>query len=164
MQVIPEVAMELVSTRTGEVNRLHKVLEDAGVKLATVATDVMGVSGREMMRALIDGVTDPQVLADLARARLRTKLPQLRKALTARFGEHHAFLLARMLAHVEALEADIDVLSERIAELVESHQVWLFTTRLDVPRHEQRLGIRDPRFQTRRQGPRLLARTYSEVL
>ena len=110
--------MELVSTRTGEVNRLHKVLEDAGVKLATVATDVMGVSGREMIRALIDGVTDPQVLADLARARLRTKLPQLRKALAARFGEHHAFLLARMLAHVEALEADIDVLSERIAELV----------------------------------------------
>ena len=109
----------LVRARTGEINRLHKVLEDAGVKLATVATDVMGVSGREMMRALIDGVTDPQVLADLARARLRTKLPQLHKALTARFGEHHAFLLARMLAHVEALEADIDVLSQRIAELVE---------------------------------------------
>ena len=109
----------LIRARTSEVNRLHKVLEDAGVKLATVATDVMGVSGREMMRALIDGVVDPQVLADLAKARLRAKLPALRKALTARFREHHAFLLARMLAHVEALEADIDVLSERIAELVE---------------------------------------------
>lgn len=89
------------------------------MKLATVATDVMGVSGREMMRALIDGVVDPQVLADLAKARLRAKLPALRDALTARFRVHHAFLLARMLAHVEALEADIDVLSERIAELVE---------------------------------------------
>jgi transposase len=89
------------------------------VKLATVATDVMGVSGREMMRALIDGVVDPQALADLAKARLRAKLPALCDALTARFREHHAFLLARMLAHVEALEADIDVLSERIAELVE---------------------------------------------
>jgi transposase len=109
----------LIRARTGEVNRLHKVLEDAGVKLATVATDVMGVSGREMMRALIDGVADPRLLAELARARLRAKLPQLRKALTARFREHHAFLLARMLAHVEALEADIAVLSERIAELVE---------------------------------------------
>jgi transposase len=94
-------------------------VEDAGVKLATVATDVMGVSGREMMRALIDGVADPQVLAELAKARLRAKLPQLRKALTSRFGQHHAFLLARMLAHVEALEADIDVLSQRIAELCE---------------------------------------------
>jgi transposase len=109
----------LIRARTGEVNRLHKILEDAGVKLATVATDVMGVSGREMMRALIGGVADPQVLADLARARLRAKLPELRKALTARFREHHAFLLARMLAHIEALEADIDVLSQRISERIE---------------------------------------------
>ena len=109
----------LIRARTGEVNRLHKVLEDAGVKLATVATDVMGVSGREMMRSLIAGVADPELLADLAKARLRTKLPELRKALTARFREHHAFLLARMLAHVEALEADIDVLSQRIVELAE---------------------------------------------
>ena len=109
----------LIRARTSEVNRLHKVLEDAGVKLATVATDVMGVSGREMMRALIGGVADPNMLADLAKARLRAKLPALRKALTARFREHHAFLLARMLAHVEALECDIDVLSQRIAELME---------------------------------------------
>lgn len=70
----------LIRARTSEVNRLHTVLEDAGVKLATVASDVLGVSGREMMHALIKGVADPQVLADLARARLRTKLPELRKA------------------------------------------------------------------------------------
>jgi transposase len=92
----------LIRARTAEVNRLHKVLEVAGVKLATVATDVMGVSGREMMHALIAGVADPDTLADLAKARLRSKLPRLRKALTARFREHYAFLLARMLAHVEA--------------------------------------------------------------
>src|SRR3954452_13651318 len=109
----------LIRARTSEVNRLHKVLEDAGGKLATVATDVMGVSGREMMRALIAGVVDPDTLAELAKARLRAKLPQLRRALTGRFRAHHAFLLARMLAHVEALEADIEVLSQRIAELVE---------------------------------------------
>ena len=109
----------LIRARTAEVNRLHKVLEDAGVKLATVATDVMGVSGREMMHALIAGVADPDTLAELAKARLRSKLPQLRKALTARFREHYAFLLARMLAHVEALEADIEVLSQRIAELMQ---------------------------------------------
>jgi transposase len=101
------------------VNRLHKVLEDAGVTLATVATDVMGVSGREMMHALIAGVADPQLLADLAKARLRTKRPQLRNALTARFREHHGYLLARMLSQVEALEADIAAPSERITEMVE---------------------------------------------
>ena len=73
----------LIRARTSEVNRLHKVLEDAGVKWATVATEVMGVSGREMMRALIGGVADPQPLADLARARLRAKRSELRTALTA---------------------------------------------------------------------------------
>jgi transposase len=109
----------LIRARTSEINRLHKVLGDAGVKLATVANDVMGVSGREMMRALIGGVADPQVLAGLARARLRAKISELRQALTARFRDHHAFLLARMLAHVEALEADIDAISARITELVE---------------------------------------------
>ena len=109
----------LIRARTSEVNRLHKVLEDAGVKLATVATAVRGVSGRAMMRALVAGVADPDARAALGKARLRAKLPELRKALTARFREHHAFLLARMLAHVEALEADIDVLSQRIAELME---------------------------------------------
>jgi transposase len=108
----------LVRARTSEVNRLHKVLEDAGVKLATVASDVMGVSGRQMMRALIEGVADPDALADLAKARLRAKLPELRRALTARFGDHHAFLLGRMLAHVEALEDDIAAISDRVAELV----------------------------------------------
>src|SRR3954453_22632868 len=68
----------LIRARTGEVNRLHKVLEDAGVKLATVATDVMGVPGGQMMHALIGGVAAPELLADLAKARLRTKRPQLR--------------------------------------------------------------------------------------
>ena len=93
------------------VNRLHKVLEDAGVKLATVATDVMGVSGRAMMRALIEGQADPEALAELAKGKLRSKLPALRKALTGRFEEHHAFLLERMLAHIEDLEADIQAIT-----------------------------------------------------
>lgn len=109
----------LIQERTREVNRVHKILEDAGVKLATVATDVMGLSGRNMMRALISGESDPDVLAELARGRLRAKLPALRKALTSRFQEHHAFLLERMLSRVEELESDIEVLSARIeGELV----------------------------------------------
>ena len=104
----------LVNERSREVNRIHKTLEDAGVKLATVATDVMGASGRAMMRALISGQADPEVMAELAKGKLRAKLPALRKALTARFRGHHAFLLERMLAHVDDLEADIVALSERI--------------------------------------------------
>lgn len=108
----------LIGEHTRQVNRIHKTLEDAGVKLATVASDVMGVSGREMLRALIGGVTDPDALAELARGRLRAKLPQLRKALTTRFRDHHAFVLQRMLAHVEELESDIDALSARIAAVI----------------------------------------------
>jgi transposase len=104
----------LIRERVREVQRIQKVLEDAGVKLDSVATDVMGASGRAMMRALISGQADPAALSALARGKLRAKLPQLRKALTARFREHHAFLLDRMLAHVEQLEADVDEVSARI--------------------------------------------------
>ena len=104
----------LINEKSREVNRVHKTLEDAGVKLSSVATDVMGASGRDMIRALIAGQADPEVLAELARGKLRAKLPALRKALTARFRDHHAFLLERMLLHVEALEADIAALSARI--------------------------------------------------
>jgi transposase len=104
----------LLNEKTREVNRIHKTLEDAGVKLAIVATDVMGVSGRKMMRALIAGQSDPELLAELALGKLRDKIPALRKALCAQFRGHHAFLLARMLAHVEQLEADVDELSGRI--------------------------------------------------
>ncbi|MBA3421209.1 MAG: IS110 family transposase, partial [Thermoleophilaceae bacterium] len=75
----------MIGERTRMVNRLHKVLEDAGVKLACVATDVMGVSGRAMMRALIEGNADPGALAELAKGKLRIKLPALRKALSGRF-------------------------------------------------------------------------------
>jgi transposase len=106
----------LIEERTRAVNRLHKLLEDAGVKLSCVATDVMGVSGRAMMRALIEGEAEPEALAELAKGKLRRKLPELRKALTHRFSGHHAFLLERMLAHVEELEDDIDALSVRIEE------------------------------------------------
>ena len=105
-----------------EVNRLHKVLEDAGVKLATVASDVMGVSGRQMLAALVAGTTDPAVLADLAKRRMRTKLPQLRKALDARFREHHAFLVSQTLAHIDYLEEAIDVVSERLDEMLAPFQ------------------------------------------
>lgn len=96
----------LIYERSRAVNRLHKLLEDAGVRLVCAATDVMGVSGRAMMRALIDGQADAEALAELAKGRLRKKLPALRKALEGRFRAHHAFLLERMLARIEDLEDD----------------------------------------------------------
>ena len=106
--------VQQVRDRTQEVNRLGKVLEDAGVKLSTVATNVMGVSGRAMLTALIAGTTDPEVLAELARGKLRKKLPDLRRALHGRFRPHHGFLLGQILAKIEFLDETIDQLTGEI--------------------------------------------------
>ena len=104
----------LVQTHTSECQRIQKILEDAGIRLDSVASDVLGVSGRAMLRALLAGERDPQVLAELAKGRLRAKLPALREALNGRFGEHHAFLVALVLDHLEQLEAAIARLDEEI--------------------------------------------------
>jgi transposase len=108
----------LTQERTRSANRLHKALEDAGIKLATVASDILGVSGRAMLEALVHGTTDADVLAELARGRLRTKLPALRAALTGRFRAHHAFLVGQILAHLDYLDEAITELTTRIAELL----------------------------------------------
>jgi len=104
----------LVSDQTGEKNRVEKLLEDAQIKLSVVASDIFGVSGRDMMNRLIAGERDPLVLADLARSSMRKKIGQLQEAFVGRFNEHHAFLLARMLARIDALSADIDQVEARI--------------------------------------------------
>ncbi len=108
---------QLVAEKASAANRIQKVLEDANIKLASVATDVLGASGRAMLEALIAGVTDPEELADLARMRLRAKLPELRLALQGRVTEHHRFLLRMHLDHIGHLEALIGRLSERIEEV-----------------------------------------------
>ena len=104
----------LIQDRTRVANRLHKALEDAGIKLATVASDILGVSGRAMLEALAQGTTDPTVLADLARGRLRGKLPALRAALAGRFRTHHAFLVGQLLPHLDYLDEAIGTLSTEI--------------------------------------------------
>jgi transposase len=106
----------LTQERTREAQRLHKVLEDTGVKLASVATDILGVSGRAMLEALVQGTTDPEVLAELAKGRLRAKLAALRQALVGRFRRHHAVLVSELLAHLDYLEEAIERLSDPIAE------------------------------------------------
>jgi len=109
---------DLVKERTRHKQRVEKLLEDALVKLSSVATDIFGVSGRAMLAALIAGERDPEVLAELARQRLRAKIPALKEALVGRFDDHHAELLAMLLRQVDALDADIDDLTRRIDELV----------------------------------------------
>lgn len=108
----------LVEARTAEQQRVEKLLEDAQIKLSVVASDIFGVSGRDMMAALIAGQRDPQVLAELARGRLRIKRADLVEAFTGRFSDHHGFLLAQMLARVDALSADIEVLEDRIEQML----------------------------------------------
>jgi transposase len=100
-------------------NRLHKVLQDADLKLSSVMSDILGVSGRQILSQLAKGNCDPVALADLARANLRGKLPQLRQALSGRFNAHHAFLLSRLLADLDNTEEAMAQVAERIeAQLV----------------------------------------------
>lgn len=103
-----------IEDRTQEINRLYRVLETAGVKLASVMSDVMGRSGRAMVEALLAGTTDPTVLADLARGRLRPKIPALRLALHGQFRPQHAFLIGQILTKIDFLEEAIATLSEEI--------------------------------------------------
>jgi transposase len=104
----------LVSDCTGEKNRVEKLLEDAQIKLSVVASDIFGVSGRDMMAALIGGERDPKVLAQLARGRMRPKIGQLEEAFVGRFDDHHAFLLTQMLERIDTLSASIGQLDARI--------------------------------------------------
>ncbi len=104
----------LIQERTREVQRLDKVLQDAGIKLSSVASEVLGVSGRAMLEALVSGTHDPEVLAELAKGALRRKLPQLREALEGRFRAHHALIVGELLAHIDYLDEVIARLSEEV--------------------------------------------------
>ncbi len=107
---------QLIAEKAAAANRIQKVLEDANIKLASVATDVLGASGRAMLEELIAGVTDPRRLADLARLRLRAKIPELELALQGRVTPHHRFLLRLHLDHVGHLEGLIGRLGAQIEE------------------------------------------------
>jgi len=106
----------LIQERANEVNRLQKVLEGANIKLASVATDVLGKSGRDILEALVAGTTDAAALAQLARGRLREKLPQLEQALAGQFGPHQRFLIAQQLAHIDFLDASLERVSAEIGD------------------------------------------------
>jgi transposase len=106
----------LIRERAGEHNRIQKTLEGAGIKLGDVASDVLGLSGRRILEALVSGTAEAASLADLAVGSLRTKLPQLERALTGHVGAHQRFLLAQQLAHLDSLDELIDRLSQEVAD------------------------------------------------
>jgi len=111
---------QLVSEQTRVANRVHKVLEDANIKLGAVVSDILGKSGRAMLWALNRGERDPDKLADLALGRLRAKIPELKLALEGHFREHHQFLVEHLLGHLDDLERRIEEIGQRIAERLPS--------------------------------------------
>jgi transposase len=108
---------KLASEKTAVVNRIHKTLEDANIKLGSVASDIVGVSGLSMLKAMAAGEEDPVALAEMARRRLRGKIPDLQRALHGRMTEHHRFLLENLLRHLDFLEAQIHSFEQRIEEV-----------------------------------------------
>ena len=107
---------ELKHDHTRVANRLHKVLQDADLKLSSVMSDILGVSGRQILRQLAAGHSEPAALAELARGSLRAKRPALRQALTGRFSEHHAFLIGQALTELDNLEESMSALAARVEQ------------------------------------------------
>jgi transposase len=107
---------QLYAEHTRCANRIHKVLQDANIKLSSVATDILGVSGRDMLAALVAGEDDPEQMAELARGTLRKKIPDLKRALQGHVTPHHQFLLSQLLDHLAHLEEQLACFSERIEE------------------------------------------------
>ncbi|MCA1681764.1 MAG: IS110 family transposase [Actinobacteria bacterium] len=129
----------LIQAHTSECQRIQKTLEDAGIKLDSVASDVLGVSGRAMLAALIAGERDPDVLAELAKGVLRRKIPALRQALRGRFTDHHALLIGLCLDHTAHLEAAVARLDERVDALFATHTSEVGGTGVPFVRARDRL-------------------------
>jgi transposase len=116
MRDLTRMRSQLVNDRTRVINRIHKVLEDANIQLGAVASNILGVSGREMIEALVAGATDVERMAQMARRRMRGKIPELRLALEGKVSEHHRFLLRSLLDQCDWLEGQIGRLNDRIEE------------------------------------------------
>jgi transposase len=128
----------LLQDKSRTANRLQKILEDANIKLAGVATDVLGVSGRDMLRALIRGDSAPAQMADLSRGRLRLKIPKLTEALSGRVTEHHRFMLKLLLDQVEQYEQQVTKLDRRIEEVMSPLQKTALSMLDEIPGIDRR--------------------------
>lgn len=109
---------QLIQEKSRVANRVQKTLEDANIKLASVASDVLGASGRQMIQALIDGTQTPEQMAELAKRRLREKIPQLREALSGKVTDHHRFMLRQLMEQMRHLEAQVDSFDGRIEQVM----------------------------------------------
>jgi transposase len=127
---------QLVGQRTQGVNRIHKVLEDANIQLGAVASDILGLSGRQMIEALIAGDKSIETMAQMARRRMRAKLPQLRLALDGRVSEHHRFLLQMLLEQYDGIDHQIGQLTQRI-ESVCAPFAWAIEKIVEIPGYDQ---------------------------
>jgi transposase len=123
--VVANAQHKLVESQVAERNRLLKLLESANIKLASVAADVFGLSGQLMLRALIEGKASPQEMAELAKGRMRAKIPALGPALEGKLEEHHRFLLRLQLQRLEAGEKDLAILEQRIEEKLKPYEAQL---------------------------------------
>ena len=122
----------LINERTREINRVHKVLEDANIKLSSVATDIMGVSGREMLATIVAGKDDPEALAQLAKGRMRSKIADLERALTGHVKANHRLLLTLHLEHIDDLNAKLERLEVEIEQLLRPFDQHDLVVRLDT--------------------------------
>lgn len=119
MRDLTRYRTKLVQERAREVNRVQKLLEGANIKLASVATDILGVSGRLMLEALIGGQADEKTMANMAKGRMRSKIPELEQAMTGIVSEHHRFMLGEQLAHIDFLDGQIANISSEISVRLE---------------------------------------------
>ena len=129
----------IVAERVRVIQRIEKTLQDAGIKLTSVASTVLTLSGRDMLNALIAGERDPARLADLARGRLRPKIAALTEALDGRFDDHHGVLISQTLLHIDSLDASVVAVSAKIAALLEPH-VWALELLETIPGVSRRIA------------------------
>jgi transposase len=130
--------VKLLEDRTKVANRLQKFLEDANIKLGSVASDVLGASGRDMLRALIEGKMTPRQMAELARMKLKSKIPQLTQALTGNVTDHHRFMLRTTLDQVEYLEKQIGLIDERIEAVMSPLELEAVARLDEIPGFDKR--------------------------
>lgn len=131
---------QFLGDRARVVNRIQKTLEGANIKLSSVATDILGRSGRAMLDALIEGKLLPEQMAQLARMRMRSKIPQLREALTGRFTEHHRFMVRSLLEQVDHIDQQIESFDQRIEQVMSPLEKAAVTQLDEVPGFDRRTG------------------------
>ena len=124
---------QLIGEKARVANRVQKTLEDANIKLGSVASDVLGVSGRQMIQALIDGRQTPEQMAELARRRLREKIPELREALRGKVSSHHRFMLRQLMEHLRHLEGQIETFDVQIEQVLRPFEKTAVQTLDQIP-------------------------------